>query len=64
MGTAYCPPEVSCAHEIDDKINEHACTCDLNNSDFDDNGGSQSRSDVDMEEDGEDEAASSRPTKI
>ncbi|KAF8234657.1 hypothetical protein L208DRAFT_1260660, partial [Tricholoma matsutake] len=63
-GTAYCPPEVSRAHEIDDKINKRACTHDLNDSDFDDNGGSQYGSDVDMEEDGKDEAASSHPTKI
>ncbi|KAF8226503.1 hypothetical protein L208DRAFT_1173386, partial [Tricholoma matsutake] len=64
MGTAYCPPEVSRAHKIDNKINERACTRDLNDSDFDDNGGSQSGSDVNMEEDGKDEAASSHPTKI
>ncbi|KAF8234307.1 hypothetical protein L208DRAFT_1262434, partial [Tricholoma matsutake] len=41
-GTAYCLPEVSHAHKIDNKINEHACTPDLNDSNFDDNGGSHS----------------------
>ena len=35
-GDGVCPPEVTCAHHIDDLINEHVGTRDLNNSDFDD----------------------------
>lgn len=31
-----CPPEVLRAHHIDDLINERAGTCELNDSDFDD----------------------------
>ncbi|KAG1901616.1 uncharacterized protein F5891DRAFT_1187488 [Suillus fuscotomentosus] len=33
-GDGVCPPEVTCAHHIEELINEHAGTCDLNNTDY------------------------------
>jgi hypothetical protein len=36
-GDGVCPPDVTRAHHIDQLINERAGTCDLNDTDFDDN---------------------------
>src|ERR1700722_8669332 len=34
MGVGLCPPEINCAFGIDELINQHAGTCDLNDSDI------------------------------
>ena len=37
-GSGVCPPEIKCAQKIDEKINKHAGTRNLSDSDFDDDG--------------------------
>src|ERR1700733_10415226 len=61
-GDGYCPPEVLCAHEIEDKINERACTRDLNDSDFADTGITSDSGGSD--EDNDKPIASSHPSKF
>jgi len=62
-GDGYCPPEVLQAHGIEDKINEHACTHDLNNSDFANGVTSDSGASND-DNDNDNQPASSHPSKF
>lgn len=62
-GDGYFPPEVLWAHSIEDKINEHACTCDLNDSDFADGVTSNSGASND-DNDNDNHPASSHPSKF
>lgn len=62
-GDGYCPPEVLRAHGIEDKINERACTRDLNDSDFADGVTSDTGASND-DNDNDNHPASSHPSKF
>ncbi|KAF9228947.1 hypothetical protein BS17DRAFT_763592 [Gyrodon lividus] len=52
-GNGECPPEVTHAHHIDSLINEHAGTCDLEDSDFNDAGDTNRKTDNSSNEEDE-----------